>query len=249
MDDKTIELIHGAIDGANAPGDQRELERSLEASAETRREYEQLQWLCALLDAEPDFEPPAGLRESILAQAPVSRAPVIALRPRRTWLAAAVALAASAAGIALLLGRGPELPELDSSVLAGTMSPAGPAAGMPALLLDEAVISGAINLRGGDGRHAIEIDLDAARPVVIVASAAGAPLQIVGLVPLAGAPAEVSEIGGRTRLLHDGYQRYALVLDSTEGVPESIDLSIYDGNQLVRQGRLIWQAATPAGRQ
>lgn len=244
MDDRTLELIHGAIDGANSPADQHELMRCLEASAEAQREYEQLQRLCGLLDAEPEFAPPAGLRESILAEFPRREAQVSTLRPRprRAWLGAAVALAASAAGVALLVGRAPELTELEPSVLSGTMGRSGADARVPSLRLDGTAISGTISLHRGDGRLALEVDLDATRPVAIVASAGGAPLEIDGFVQFTGEPAEVSEIGGRTRLLHNGNQRYALVLSGAGPAPANIELAIYDGDLLVHEGRLNWPA-------
>ena len=244
MDDRTIELIHGSIDGTNGSEDERELQRLLEASAVARREHEQLRRLQARLAAEPSFDPPAGLHESILARTARPATPVVPLRPRRAWLGAAVALAATAAGVALLLGRSPELTQLDPSVLAGTIGRVTDARA-PALRFDQPSISGAISLRQGKGTHVIEIDLDATRPVTILASAAGAPLGIAGFVQLEGKPAEVSEVQGRTRLLHRGNQRYALVLAPGGERSQAIDLSIYDGDKLVREGRLIWPADTP----
>ncbi|HUG98877.1 MAG TPA: hypothetical protein VMQ83_06855 [Gammaproteobacteria bacterium] len=248
MDDRTIELIHGSIDGTNGPDDERELQRLLEASEVARREHEQLRRLQARLAAEPSFDPPAGLHESILARTTRPATGVVPLRPRRAWLGAAVALAATAAGVALLLGRSPELTQLDPSVLAGTIGRVAEARA-PVLRFDQPSISGAISLRQGNGTHAIEIDLDAAGPVTILASAAGAPLGIAGFVQLEGEPAEVSEIAGRTRLLHRGSQRYALVLDPESERYPAIDLFIYDGDTLVREGRLMWPADTPPGQQ
>lgn len=248
MDDRTIELIHGSIDGSNTPEDERELQQRLEASEAVRREHEQWLRLQARLAAEPSFDPPAGLHESILARTARPAARVVPLRPRRAWLGAAVALAATAAGVALLLGRSPELTQLDPSVLAGTIGRV-PDARAPALRFDQPSISGAISLRQGNGTHAIEVDLDAARPVTILASAAGAPLGITGFVQLEGEPAEVSEVEGRTRLLHRGSQRYALVLDPESERNPAIDLSIYDGDTLVREATLIWPADTPPGQE
>ena len=248
MDDRTIELIHGSIDGTNGSEDERELQRRLEASEAARREHEQLHRLQARLAAEPSFDPPAGLHESILARTAGPAARVVPLRPRGAWLGAAVALAATAAGVALLLGRSPEPTQLDPSALAGTIGRLADARA-PVLRFDQPAISGAISLRHGNGTHAIEIDLDAAGPVTILASAAGAPLGIAGFVRLEGEPAEVSEVDGRTRLLHRGSQRYALVLDPAGGRQPAIDLSIYDGDTLVREGRLVWPADTPPGQQ
>lgn len=253
MDDRTLELIHGDIDGVNDAEAQRELALRLESSAEARRELARLRNMREILAGETDFEPPAGLRSSIMAQIPAHAqrpaARVIPLRTRRTWFGAAAALAATAAGVALLLGRGPEMTELDPAVLAGTMVRSAAEASAPSLRLDDPSMTGEISLHSGEGRYAIEVELDAARPVVIQADAAGAQLEIEGFVPLVGEPAELSIKDGGIRLLHRGKQRYVLVLGTGGGAPSPIDFSVYEGGQLVRQGRLTWPDEIPGGRE
>jgi hypothetical protein len=244
MDQRAIELLHGDIDQENSPADQRELAALLERSPEARCELEELRRLAVTLRAEPEFEPPPGLREAILGQIQ-PLAPVIPLRPRRGWAGAALALAATAAGVALILHRGPEFPELDPSTLAGTMVPASGHATSPSLRLDSAPVSGAISLHGGDGRYAIEVTLDASRPVAIIASSPTAALELEGFVRISGEPAELSAEDGRIRVLHTGSQRYALVLGDGAGAPPAIDFSVYDGDQLVGEARLRWPADTP----
>jgi hypothetical protein len=251
MDTRTIELIHGDIDGENSRDEERELTSRLEASAEARREYEELRKLCQALDAAPTFEPPPDLREAIIGRIFRPVAPVIPLRRPRAWLGAAAALAATAAGVALLLGRAPEFPASDPSALVGTIGSAGTEAASTSLRLDERPLSGAISLHRAlnrdDGAVAMEIELEAGRPVEILAGAAGMALRIEELVGLDGAPEELAEIDGRIRVLHRGNQRYALVLASESGTPASIDLSIYEGDRLIRQGRLVWPVDTPVG--
>jgi ferric-dicitrate binding protein FerR (iron transport regulator) len=245
MDDRAIELLHGEVDRANNPNDQRELAALLEASPEARHELDQLRRLAATLRAEPEYEPPPGLREAILGQVQ-PLAPVIPLRPRRAWAGAALALAATAAGVALILDRGPEFTALDPSALSGTMAPAGDHSASPSLRLDSAPVSGAISLHAGDGRYAIEVTLDAARPVAIIASSSTTPLELEGFVRISGEPAELSAEDGRIRVLHTGRQRYALVLGDGAGAHTAIDFSVYDGDQLVGEARLRWPADTPS---
>jgi hypothetical protein len=245
MDSRTIELIHGDIDGENSPDEQRELILRLEASAEARREHEQLRRLSELIDAEAVFEPPSELRAAILSRMARPVAPVIPLRRPRTWLGAAAALAATAAGVALLLGRAPQLPEIDPSVLAGTIGGSGADKGVVSMQFDEGPISGAIRLHRSQGAYAIEIDLAAARPVAIVAGTAGAALGLEGFVRIDGEPDELEEADGRVRMLHRGSQHYAVVLRSDGSAPLALDLAIYEGDQLIRQGHLVWPADTP----
>jgi hypothetical protein len=245
MDTRTIDLIHGDIDGENGPEEQRELILRLEASAEARREHEQLRKLCKVINAEPAFEPPPELHEAILSRIARPVAPVVRLRRPRTWFGAAAALAATAAGVALLLGRAPQLPEFDPSVLAGTIGGSGADKSIMSMQFDEGPISGAINLHRSQGAYAIEIDMVAARPVAIVAGTAGAPLELGGFVRIDGEPDELEEADGRIRMLHRGKQHYAVVLRSDGSVPLALDLFIYDGDLLIRQGHLVWPADTP----
>jgi hypothetical protein len=248
MDARTLELIHGDLDGANGPEEQRELLSRLEASAEARREHEQLRALQDRLAAERGYEPPDGLREEILARLPPPSATVIPLRPRRAWLGVAAALAATVAGVALILDRTPGLQELDPSVLAGTLGRSATDARAPSLLFAEAQLSGQISLRQDGGIYAIEVDLDAGTPVGIVASAAGVPLEVAGFVRIAGEPAEFAESEGQIRLQHRGHQHYALVLRPGDSRPSSIDFSIYEGERLLREDRLAWPAGDPHRR-
>jgi hypothetical protein len=242
MDARTLELIHGDLDGANGPEEQRELLSRLEASAEARREHECLRELNERLGSEPAFEPPIGLREEILARLPRPSAKVVPLRPRRAWLGVAAALAATVAGVALILDRTPGFQELDPAMLAGTLGRSATEARAPSLLFAEAQLSGQISLRQDDGIDAIEIDLDAGTPVEIVASAAGVPLELAGFVRIAGEPAEFAASEGQIRVLHRGHQHYALVLRPGDSRPTSIDFSIHEGERLVREDRLAWPA-------
>ena len=75
------------------------------------------------------------------------------------------------------------------------------------------------------------------------------PLGSLLIRSVAGEPAELSMKDGGIRLLHRGNQRYVLVLGTGGGAPSSIDFSVYEGGQLVREGRLAWPDQIPGGRE
>ena len=245
IEQRTRELIHGAIDGCNSPAEQDELQQRLADSAAARQEYAGMRALCAELDAAPSCDPPPGLRDSILARIP--QAPAVSTsgavhissrRPRRAWMGAAVALAATVAGVAVFLVRAPELQPLDPAALVGTIGQ--PAVGAAASSLDLAsdAATGAITLRLHDAGFTLEIDLDTDGPVSIFAVGAGTTLALEGFVPLAGSPARVSESANEIRVLHSGNQRYALVLSASDAMAGAVDLAVYDGDRLINSKRL-----------
>lgn len=242
MDQKTIDLIHGDIDGLNSPEEQRELRRRLEASAEAREEHARMQALCELLDSVPDCEPPHGLRDSILAATPrpaaAREAGLNPGRSRRGWLGAAAALAATIAGVAVLLVSVPAPEQMDVSGLAGTIGRPSANLGVASLGLDAPGVSGAITAQRHERGFTLEIDLAADRPVRLVADSAGVPLELAGFVPLAGDPARVSESAGSIRVLHSGDQHYTLVLGPGSTRASFIDVTVYEGERLIKQGRL-----------
>lgn len=242
MDQETSDLIQGDIDGLNSPEEQRELSRRLDLSPEARQEQARMAELCRLLDSVPACEPPQGLRDSILAGIPRPAAAHVAARnrgrPRRGWLGAAVALAATVAGVAVLLVRAPAPEQLDASRLAGTIGRPAAGIGAATLGLDAPGISGTITAQRHERGFTIDINLDTIRPVSVLADSDGVPLELEGFLPLAGHPTRVSDSDGSIRVLHSGKQHYALVLRSGDAKLAHVDVEIYEGEQLVKQGRL-----------
>src|SRR5512135_2329165 len=70
LDEKTFELLNAEIDGTLSATDRAELSRRLLESPELRALRDDLRRACAELDRLPRVEPPAGLREKILAALP-----------------------------------------------------------------------------------------------------------------------------------------------------------------------------------
>lgn len=238
MDERTLELIHGDIDGEIGPDERRELEGLLAASPEAQREREKLHGLKSVLGSLEHAEPPAGLRDSIIAAAHRPSSPVRIAPARRGGWGVVAALAATVAGVALFLGHSTALPEFDPSTLGGTLARPSAGSAVPSFRLDGQVVSGAIMLHNSNNGLALEVDLVAERPVEVVAGAAGVRLELAGFVRMAGMPARMATVDGQLRLLHKGSQHYALVLTNKGAVASEIDVSVYDGENLIGEGRL-----------
>jgi hypothetical protein len=244
MDERTQELIHGEIDGTNSADEHRELLRMLDSEPEVRREHARIMELNDWLTAEPALEPPADLRAAVLARVlPPPR--ISRQRPQvRTWLGAA-AMAATVAGVAFILLHAPDIPELDPAALAGTIGQPAPGASVQALSLDEPGVSGVITLQPHEHGFTLDIDLDTAAPIHVIASAERSELALAGYLPRKGSPASVSEDGGGIVLLHRGHQHYALVVSSTA---TTLELEIRDGDRVLRQVSLDLGVPPPGGR-
>jgi hypothetical protein len=238
MDERTIELIHGDIDGELDAAQRVELGRILEASAEARSEHARLRALSTMMAGLPECAPPPGLRDSILAKArPPARAARRLPVRKRTGLGLAAALAATVVGIAVFIGQHPEFAELDASALAGTLGRPLVDGPPPSMRLDGDVVSGTIILHRGKEGLALEVDLNASKPVEIVAAAGRARLNLQGFVRVDGAPSGMDGEEGTVRVSHAGRQHYVLVLASDDA-PEAIELAVFDGQELIQKTRL-----------
>lgn len=238
MDERTIELLHGDIDGELDAGERAELRGRLESSEEARREHERLRALAGTMEGLPDFVPPPGLRDAILnAARPPSTAIGAPPARKRVGLSLVAALAATVVGIAVFVGQHSELPELDASVLAGTLGRPATSGLPPTMRFDAAVVSGTIMLHYGKEGLALEVDLDASTPIEIVAAANGARLVARGFVRIDGMPSGVDVANGSVRVSHEGRQHYVLVLASDDD-PAVIELAVFDGQQLIQRTSL-----------
>lgn len=242
MDERTVELIHGDIDGELDDAQRAELGSILEASAEARSEHERLRTLSAMMAGLPERDPPPGLRDSILGQArPPARTARRLPGRKRTGLGLAAALAATVVGIAVFIGQHPEFAELDASALAGTLGRPLVGGPPPSMRFDGAIVSGTIVLHRGKEGLALEVELDASKPVEIVAAARGVRLDLQGFVRVDGAPSGMDAEEGTIRVSHAGRQHYVLVLASDDP-PAAIELAVFDGPELIQETRLEGQA-------
>lgn len=252
MRPRTIELIHGDIDGELSAREAEELRGLLASSVDARREHERLRSFNDLLAGLPTCDPPAGLRDGILASMQRSAAAVpsrTAYAPgrRHSRLGLVAALAATVAGVVLLLQRDDHLPELDPAALAGTFARPSAVEDAPVLRFDEPGVSGTIRLLQGAQGLYIEADLEAHGPITLEARIDGRSLVFEGLVPIDGAPASSTRVGDGIRLLHSGKHRYAILLQQYETQGAILDLAVYEGERLIGEARLNVSRQNAAG--
>jgi anti-sigma factor RsiW len=226
IEEKYLELIQADVDGELPEEHRAELSRFMLAHPETRAVREEFKRITGVLEQVPQVEPPAGLRDSIVAAV---RLPAPAAGPgtvRGLWApsqllryAAVFAGALLVSTIALQFGtdrtRG-----LDVSQIAGTMASEDPAAKAgPAATVDISLaeVSGQVSLYQSATMRVVEFDLVAKRPVEVVVVHDGQEARFSG----SGEPG----VGGQ--------QRYALVLDGAGQPGAPIEIRFLSGGSVI----------------
>lgn len=247
MDDRTRELIHGDLDGELNAAEREQFRRIIATSDEARLEHQRLESLRDSLAGLPAFEPPAGLRNAIVARAwRANSATTLSSGPRpaqgRTALRLVAAFVAAAVLVAVLVNKDAYLPELDSSALSGTIGRQVQGVAAPVMRFEEYPAVGTISAYHGDQGPVLEVELDAGRPVTVIARAGTRPLELEALVPITGMAPDTTRIDGDMGIVHHGKHHYLLILRQRGAAGTAIDLAVYDGERLVRQGSLKLQA-------
>lgn len=176
--ERTIELIHGEIDGTNSPGESAELRKIIERD-DTAREFQQdMKRLAAVLNRVEDAEIPQGLSDSIRSAIASRTSPATPLPFRKNKIrifmgASGLRLAAAlAAGLVVGLIAGPRIFNDDAgwnpADLGGSMMP-GSAIDHVAetVQLDADRVSGTIHATQSDARLLVFLDISAQAPVEV----------------------------------------------------------------------------------
>jgi len=173
LDDRMLELLNAEIDATLSAADRAELSRRLLNEPEARAAREALRRACAELDALAPAEPPAELRERILATFPKSAA--VASRggqPSRRFLSSASTLRYAAAIVgAVLVGTiafqaSRSVNGVDADQAAGTIAdpPAAARAGEGAMRVDASQVRGTITLVPTGRELGVRFDFDPVQP-------------------------------------------------------------------------------------
>jgi hypothetical protein len=185
-DPRLAELIHAEIDGELDAQQRAELARRLLADPAARGERDELHRVCAALEAIPQVDPPAELRDSILAALPQRRLPTRtpghvsrdAWMSAHRWRYAAMLAGVVAAGAIVfqtVRGPGPAGTEAAGTMATGVLDKAqldGPISGTVALYRD------------GTGL-ALRFDLSASGPVQVLIASEGQTARLDGAVEAA----------------------------------------------------------------
>jgi anti-sigma factor RsiW len=208
-----LELIHAEIDGELEPAPRAELARRLLADPDARALRDDFRRLCKALDALVQVEPPAQLREGILAALPAA-APKPAVRPRQRWLsgapqwryAAVIASVLTAGAIVTEIVRGPAPPATE---VAGTMAVAPASTLIDTVRLDAGPVSGSVRLYRDRAVLALEFDVKATAPMDVMVASEGRSVEVTDL----GTPDKPA--GPRTRVTLPGVGMHGQAVDVT----------------------------------
>jgi hypothetical protein len=178
VEPRQLALIHAEIDGELDAEQRAELARCVLADPNVRAVREDLRRLCTALDGLVPAEPPAQLRESVLAALPQSsfrRRPSFVPR----WRYAAVIAGMLAAGVLVLETlRGPETASRDA---AGTIASVPAPTIIDTVRLGSGPVSGHVSLYRDSKGVGLEFELAANAPVDVLISSSGHTLQVKGL--------------------------------------------------------------------
>ena len=253
LEQRTLELINGEIDGALQPDERAELEAILAASADARAMKAELQKLANLMDSMPQHTPPEELAERILRQVrlPASR-PAFSPGNLFSSLQAAPIGLAFAAGLLMAVGMYELSPGRQSVVdpanIVGTMvlNPgAGPASqAADSLVISVPGVSGTVSLSEAGNLQVLSFDLDSTDETEIAIALSEAGLSFGGIAHAAASAAAADETyevsGGTLRVVNQGRQAFSVfLLDAgADGGGREISIGISKGGTPVFAGVL-----------
>ena len=255
--ERVLELISAAADGALSDEDREELGRLLEESPEARRLHSDLERLDSFLRKVPELTPPGSLHDRIMASTSLPRVEKkqrMAM-PKFAWFGSLTPSGllrygvATAAGVLLAAGLYESQPRIagtpDFTDLVGTMSPSRPRAAaeiVDTYSIHEAGLEGQVSLERRDGLLLLEIAVDADTPVDISVDFASAGTRLDALMQHEN-PFESIEITGRTlRVRAHGRRQVTALLQPNEEAgsdrTEKINIEFSSKGKLLQRGSL-----------
>lgn len=242
LDERTLHLIQGDIDGALDAAESQELARILETSAEARELRAGFQRLGNLLSSQPELQPPPDLAPRILGQLrlPEERG----VSSWRRWLGSfqpAPAGLAFAAGLLVTVAyyelAAPTDRVSDTARMVGTMisdRQEQQQAQIDSLAIRGNGLDGQVSLYRQNHYYVLNFELDSQDLVEVEIAYAKAGLAFGGLAhTLTGAQPEFESYvisGGTLRVENQGRQAFSVYLPqsaSSDGGGRAIDIAIY----------------------
>jgi hypothetical protein len=177
-----LALIYAEMDGELDGRQRAELARQLLADPEFRELRDDIQRLCAMLDAVDEVEPPVQLRTRILDALPppapsLNRTRWSVPRWRFAALVAGV-LVAAAVVLETIDGTGPA-----STEVAGTIAAPGPRVTLDSVHIRNGSVSGQVSLYRDDRGASLVFDLASSAPVDVLIASGGHTQRVDHVVP------------------------------------------------------------------
>jgi len=242
LDEKSFELLNAEIDGELSATDRAELSRRLLGSPELRAVRDELRLACAELERCPEVEPPAGLREKILAAFPQAAqgGPTearsrlgFALSPRTLRFAAAIVGGVLVSAIAFQASR--SVDGVGAGDVTGTMASSAPvAAGAGTLRVDATRVRGTVTLTPSTSELRVRFDLDPSQPQSAV------PPEAIDVVVIRGMEEiQLQKIAAAQQV---GGTAYEATLAGRVAAGEVVNVRVLASEVPVYEGR--WQASS-----
>lgn len=253
VDQRTLDLLNGSIDGELNTGEKGELDKLLAGSEAIRDLNTGLRQLTGLLDAVPEREPPEYLQQAIIStvRLPVAdhqnkRRGIFATWLPTHWLRTGAALAAGAVltvGI-YEMGAAPITAE-DAANMVGTVMHK-PMADQGVLIdtihINTDLLDGVVELRKMEGFFVLDVQLSSDGQTEVNVDLAGRGLEFEGITRMQDHRDNVSLVNGSIQIASSGEQHYALKLRRTSAEPgqdsAAIRVEFFANNTLVHEAEL-----------
>jgi len=254
MDQRTLNLINGSIDGEINPAEQAELDGLLVSSSSARKFYEELKAVTQTLDELPEVNPPPYLQAAIERQVRLAvpgknggQEPGLLGRwLSSNWLRTGLALAA---GVVLTVGvyemDSKPFTSGDAARMSGSMIKGGLVNSQGEVLdsfsLTSEKLNGLIELRSKENLFTLDVQLSSDVPSVVLINYAGRGMEFDGVTHMLGDTDAVSVEEGAIRFSSSGEQRFAVTLRRTAQTQNvaPLELDFYANNQLIQQAELV----------
>lgn len=252
IDQRTLDLLNGAIDGELNSVEQGELDALLAGSEKVRNLNEELKTFTRLLDEAPVLEPPEYLQSVIESQIRLpaqnhgrkQKSGFFATWLPAHWLGTGFALAAGAVLTITVYKMEPDaITAQDSANMVGTV--VSSRATDQGELLDSINIStdtlnGRIELRSKDGLFNLEVQLKSDGPTQVIVNFAAQELEFAGITRKQDREDAISVTDASIHVASNGEQRYTVQLRRTSQgrVIAPLQLEFFANNTLVYKAEL-----------
>jgi len=254
IDQHTLDLLNGGVDGELSSTEQIELDSLLSGSDRLHDLNKELESLTGLLDSLPELDPPQYLQESIERQV---RLPLKNDRSNEKqgifaswlpihWMRTGFALAAGAVvtiGV-YEMGSKPMSAE-DVSNLSGTIIDQRTSSQvelLDSIYIKTETLTGSVELRRSDDLFTLDVQLSSDGPTQVVVDFAGRGLKFEAVTHMQDRQDAVSVADGSVKVTSNGKQRYTLSLrrskDYVEHTTVPLELEFFANNVLVHEAEL-----------
>lgn len=246
IDERTRELINGALDGELTDAELKEMDQQLATSAEARRYLAGMSDLDSFLKNLPAEALPDEVHGNIVRNVTLPAASASATHTSPAGLPVFLRYGfAAAAGLLVAVGLYRYAPQLtapgDLEQMIGTMVP-GDAVALDTFTFESADVAGSASLQRRDDALVLGIRIDSVNPIDINIDFAGTSLEFDGLAKTDNELESFEYATQGIRARSRGRQNFAVVLQHNAAATDkdgAIRLDFTSDGMLIHQGTLV----------